>query len=161
MNTQGASVRVDIPFIAQLKQSITQPQQGDRPTGRLLTALLWPDLKQFISQPQHREGHKGRLLTALLWPNLKKSITQPQQGDGPTGSVDSPSMARPESIQQSTTAGGADLQGAPVSVASPSMARPEAIHHSTTAEGRTHRAIPSGLTALLLPDLRQSFRQLQ
>ncbi len=56
---------------------------------------------------------------------------------------------------------GTDSQGAPVSVASPSIARPEAIHQSTTAGGRTHREPPSVLPALLWPDMKQSITQPQ
>jgi hypothetical protein len=51
--------------------------------------------------------------------------------------------------------------GASVRVDSTSIARPEAIHQSTTAGGQTQRAPLSLLSALLWPNLKKSITQPQ
>ncbi len=154
------------------------------PSG--LTALLWPDLRQSITQPQQGDGLTGRPCQCCqpfyspTWSNPSVNHSRGTDSQGAPVSVASPSIARPEAIHQSTTAEGqthrappsalpaplwpdwsnpsvnhsrgTDTKGASVRVESPSMARPEAIHQSTTAEGQTHRAPPSALPAPLWPD---------
>ncbi len=84
-DSQGAPVSVASPSMARpeaIHQLTTAVGRTYWQPPSVLPALLWPDLKQSISQPQQGDGLTGRpsqCYQPFYGPDLRQSISQPQQ----------------------------------------------------------------------------------